>query len=50
MEVSADSAVDVVFGLEGTSLPAEYAYDLWREVHATGCRGSAARRRREFTR
>jgi len=32
MEVSADSAIDVVFGLEGTSLPDEYAYDLWREV------------------
>ncbi len=32
MEVSADSVVDVVFGLEGTSLPAEYAYELWREV------------------
>jgi CRISPR-associated protein Cas6 len=33
MEVSADSVVDVVFGLDGASLPAEYAYDLWREVH-----------------
>ncbi len=32
MEVSADSVVDVVFGLDGTSLPAEHAYDLWREV------------------
>ncbi len=32
MGVSADAAVDVVFGLEGTSLPPEYAYDLWCEV------------------
>jgi len=32
MEVSADAVVDVVFGLEGTSVPAEYAYELWREV------------------
>jgi CRISPR-associated protein Cas6 len=33
MEVSAETVVDVVFGLEGTSLPIDHAFDLWREMH-----------------